>query len=120
VLIRHDDDVQATSDYPTADGRWLHISRSPTHDGGFIVLCSDVSKLKAQERSLRETNLLLDAVLENMSQGLCLFSKDNRVEVFNRRYLEIFKLPADRVKPGISLEEIVRMSFAISTPPARR
>ncbi|MGB6759603.1 MAG: PAS-domain containing protein, partial [Xanthobacteraceae bacterium] len=116
VLIRHDDDVQATGDYPTADGRWLRICRSPTHDGGFIVLCSDISKLKAQERSLCETNLLLDAALENMSQGLCLFSKDNRVEVFNGRYLEIFKLPADRVKPGISLEEIVRMSFAISNP----
>ena len=118
VLIRHDDDVQATGDYPTADGRWLRISRSPTHDGGFIVLCSDISKLKAQERSLRETNLLLDAALENMSQGLCLFGKDNKIEVFNRRYLEIFKLPADRVKPGVSLEEIVRLSFTLGNHPS--
>jgi diguanylate cyclase (GGDEF)-like protein len=117
ILIRHDDDVQATGDILMADGRWLRISRSPTHDGGFIVLCSDISKLKTQERSLRETNLLLDAALENMSQGLCLFSKDNRIEVFNRRYLEIFKLPADRVKPGIKLEDAVRLSFAIGNHP---
>jgi diguanylate cyclase (GGDEF)-like protein len=118
MLIRHDDDVQATIETLMADGRWLRISRSPTHDGGFIVLCSDISKLKAQERSLRETNLLLDAALENMSQGLCLFSKDNKVEVFNRRYLEIFKLPADLVKSGISLEEVVRVSFANSKHPS--
>jgi diguanylate cyclase (GGDEF)-like protein len=113
ILIRHDDDVQATGDIAMADGRWLRISRSPTHDGGFIVLCSDISKLKTHEKSLRETNLLLDAALENMSQGLCLFSSDNRIEVFNRRYLEIFKLPPDRVKPGIKLEDAVRMSFAV-------
>ena len=101
-----------------ADGRWLRISRSPTHDGGFIVLCSDITRLKTQERSLRETNLLLDAALENMSQGLCLFSKDNRIEVFNRRYLEIFQLSADVVKPGIGLEEAVRLSFASSKHPS--
>jgi diguanylate cyclase (GGDEF)-like protein len=117
ILIRHDDDVQATGDIPMADGRWLRISRSPTHDGGFIVLCSDISRLKTQESSLRETNLLLDAALENMSQGLCLFSKDNKIEVFNRRYLEIFKLPADLIRPGISLEEIVRISFASGNHP---
>jgi diguanylate cyclase (GGDEF)-like protein len=117
ILIRHDDDVQATGDILMADGRWLRISRSPSHDGGFIVLCSDISKLKIQERSLRETNTLLDAALENMSQGLCLISKDNRIEVFNRRYLEIFKLPPDLVKPGISLEEVVRISFTRSSHP---
>ena len=52
-----------------ADGRWLRISRSPTRDSGFIVLCSDISRLKKQEWSLRETNVLLDVALENMSQG---------------------------------------------------
>src|ERR1700735_4075862 len=117
ILIRHDDDVQATGAILMADGRWLRISRSPTHDGGFIVLCSDISRLKTQERSLRETNLLLDAALENMSQGLCLFSEDNKIEVFNRRYLEIFKLSADLIKPGVSLEEAVRISFAVGNHP---
>jgi diguanylate cyclase (GGDEF)-like protein len=118
ILIRHDDDVQATGDILMADGRWLRISRSPSHDGGFIVLCSDISKLKMQERSLRETNTLLDAALENMSQGLCLISKDNKIEVFNRRYLDIFKLPPERVKSGIDLEEVVRISFAIGNHPS--
>jgi PAS domain-containing protein len=99
ILIRHIDDVQATGDILMADGRWLRISRSPTHDGGFIVLCSDISQLKTHEKSLRESNTLLDAALENMSQGLCLLDAQGRIEVFNRRYLEIFKLPADRIKP---------------------
>ena len=85
-----------------ADGRWLRISRSPTRDDGFIVVCSDISRSKKQEASLRETNLLLDAALENMSQGLCLYDAQNRLEVFNQRYLEIFRLPPDQIKPGIT------------------
>jgi len=117
MLIRHDDDVQATGDILMADGRWLHISRSPTHDGGFIVLCSDISKLKTQERSLRETNTLLDAALENMSQGLCLIDPQDRIEVFNRRYLEIFKLPADRIKPGMTFKEVLTISVACGNWP---
>jgi diguanylate cyclase (GGDEF)-like protein len=110
ILIRHIDDVQATGDILMADGRWLRISRSPTHDGGFIVLCSDISRLKTHEKSLRESNTLLDAALENMSQGLCLIDAQGRIEVFNRRYLEIFKLPADRIKPGITASEVLAIS----------
>ena len=108
MLIRRDKDLQTTSEILMADGRWLRISRSATRDDGFIVLCSDISRLKKQEWSLRETNLLLDAALENMSQGLCLFDAQNRLEVFNRRYLEIFRLPRERVKPGITFREVMR------------
>ena len=117
LLIRHDKDLQATSETLMADGRWLRISRSPTRDDGFIVLCSDISRLKKQEWSLRETNLLLDAALENMSQGLCLFDAQDRLEVFNRRYLEIFRLPPDRVKPGISFREVLEVSVANGNHP---
>jgi diguanylate cyclase (GGDEF)-like protein len=96
-----------------ADGRWLRLSRSPTSDGGFIVLCGDVSRLKQQEWSLRQSNLLLDAALENMSQGLCLYDAQNRLEVFNRRFLEIFKLPPDQIKLGTSYKEVLAISIGV-------
>src|SRR5580698_1857631 len=70
VLMRCDAALHATREALMANGRWLRISRSPTRDQGFIVLCSDISRLKKQEWSLRETNLMLDAALDNMSQGL--------------------------------------------------
>src|SRR6202020_1789373 len=117
VLMRCDSELHATREALMANGRWLRISRSPTSDNGFIVLCSDISPLKTQESSLRETNLLLDAALENMTQGLCLYDAQNRLEVFNRRYLEIFKLPPDRIKPGISYREILEISVASNNHP---
>jgi len=119
ILIRHDDDVQATVDILMPDGRWLRISRSPTRDGGFIVMCSDITKLKEQEKSLRETNTLLDAALENMSQGLCLLDAQGRIEVFNRRYPEIFKLPPDRVRPGMTFKDVLAISVECGNWPNR-
>jgi len=119
MLIRRDKDMQATSEILMADGRWLRISRSPTRDDGFIVLCSDISRLKAQEWSLRETNLLLDAALENMSQGLCLYDAQNRLEIFNKRYLDILRLPPDRIRPGMTYKEVLDVSVAVGNHPNR-
>jgi diguanylate cyclase (GGDEF)-like protein len=119
MLTRRDADLQATVETLMADGRWLRISRSPTRDNGFIVLCSDISRLKTQESSLRQTNMLLDAALENMSQGLCLFDGENRLEVFNRRYLEIFNLPAERIKPGINFRDVMAASVANGNHPGK-
>jgi PAS domain-containing protein len=105
MLMRRDKNLHATIETLMADGRWLRLSRSPTSDGGFIVLCGDISRLKKQEWSLRESNLL-DAALENMSQGICLYDAQNRLEVFNRRFLEIFRLPPDQIKPGIAYKDV--------------
>jgi diguanylate cyclase (GGDEF)-like protein len=113
MLMRRDKNLHATSETLMADGRWLRLSRSPTSDGGFIVLCGDVSRLKQQEWSLRQSNLLLDAALENMSQGLCLYDAQNRLEVFNRRFLEIFKLPPDQIKPGVGYKDVLAISIGV-------
>jgi diguanylate cyclase (GGDEF)-like protein len=114
VLMRCDAALHATREALMANGRWLRISRSPTRDQGFIVLCSDISRLKKQEWSLRETNLLLDVALENMSQGLCLYDSQNRLEIFNRRFLEIFRLSPDRVRTGLSYKEVLEACIPIN------
>jgi diguanylate cyclase (GGDEF)-like protein len=114
VLMRCDSKLHATRDALMANGRWLRISRSPTRDGGFIFLCSDISRQKTQEWSLRETNLLLDVALENMSQGLCLYDAQNRLEVFNRRFLEIFKLPSEQIKPGMTYKEVLEIGIPLN------
>jgi diguanylate cyclase (GGDEF)-like protein len=115
ILMRHDIGLHATAEAQLADGRWLRISRSPTRDQGFIVFCTDISRPKEQEASLRDSNLLLDAALENMSQGLCLYDGQDRLQVANRRFFEIFKLPRDKIKPGASYRQVLESSVAINT-----
>jgi diguanylate cyclase (GGDEF)-like protein/PAS domain S-box-containing protein len=112
ILMRRGDNLAEPGDLQLADGRWLRISQSVTRDGGFIVVCSDVSLSKKQEASLRQTNLRLDAALDNMSQGLCLFDAQNRLEVVNRRFFEIFGLSRDQIKLGTTFPQILELSAA--------
>ena len=102
-----------------ADGRWLRVSQSGTSDGGSIVVCSDISLLKQQEATLKGTNLRLDAALDNMSQGLCLYDAENRLQVVNRRFCEIFGLPREKLQAGITFRDILDLSVAAGNHPGR-
>jgi diguanylate cyclase (GGDEF)-like protein/PAS domain S-box-containing protein len=66
--------------------------------------------MKVQLRSneeIEEHKTRLTMALDNMSQGLCLFDGDSNLILCNRRYLEMYDLPPDIVKPGCSLREII-------------
>jgi diguanylate cyclase (GGDEF)-like protein/PAS domain S-box-containing protein len=63
-------------------------------------------------------NLRFDAALSNMSQGLCMFDARFRVVVCNRRYREIFGLSAEVVRPGMTIQEILRHSIAVGNHPS--
>jgi diguanylate cyclase (GGDEF)-like protein len=68
-------------------------------------------------RRFREQSLRLDAALNNISQGVAMFDAQQRLVVANRRYAEIYRLAADQVTPGQSLEEIIRLRAAVGTCP---
>ncbi len=74
------------------DGRWLRISRSRTRDGGFVAICSDITARKQHEAALELANTRLDAALNNMAQGLCMFDGERRLRLINRRFCEMFQL----------------------------
>jgi diguanylate cyclase (GGDEF)-like protein/PAS domain S-box-containing protein len=112
VLLPRGGASEATGEMLLADGRWLRISRSTTRDQGLIVVCSDITLPKKQEANLRQTNRRLDAALDNMSQGLCFFDAQNRLEVVNRRFFEIFGLSRDEIRPGTTFRHILELSVA--------
>jgi NO-binding membrane sensor protein with MHYT domain/methyl-accepting chemotaxis protein len=60
------------------------------------------------DRRLHDSGRLLDIALNNMTQGVVMFDAAGRVVVRNERYLEIYGLPPDLVKPGAKLVDIVR------------
>jgi diguanylate cyclase (GGDEF)-like protein len=94
------------------DGRWLRVSRSLTQEGGVIVVYSDISALKQQKAELHATNLKLDAALKNMSQGLCLYDGEARLQVVNRRFCEIFDILPELVQAGMTFEGVLGLSVA--------
>jgi diguanylate cyclase (GGDEF)-like protein/PAS domain S-box-containing protein len=50
----------------------------------------------------------LDTAISHMSQGLLLFDSSERLIICNRRYIEMYGLSQDVVKPGCTLRDLLR------------
>lgn len=62
--------------------------------------------IESSEAEVRTQYERLDAALNNMSQGLIMFDKDERLVVCNDRYIEMYGLSHDVVKPGCTLRDL--------------
>ncbi|WP_234684002.1 bifunctional diguanylate cyclase/phosphodiesterase [Bradyrhizobium monzae] len=75
------------------------------------VLIAIVRKLLEQHRVSRERLTLekqrLDRAVNNMTQGLLLFDASQRLVICNQRYIEMYGLSAEIVKPGYSFRDII-------------
>jgi diguanylate cyclase (GGDEF)-like protein len=124
--------VPGTTVHEFTDGRIIAYTAYPMPDGGGMATHDDITgreelsarlKMlyelgKQQEENLRIRNLQFDTAINNMSQGLCFFDAAQRLIVCNDRYVEMYDLPPDRVRPGTPLAEIVDMRFEAGSFPA--
>src|SRR5262249_16911535 len=62
------------------------------------------------DRRLRDKDAQLTTALNNMAQGLVMFDPQKRMILCNSRYLEMYALSPDIVKPGCKKEEFFRKS----------
>ena len=60
------------------------------------------------EGKIREQDRLFDIAVNNMSQGLVMFDAAERLLVRNQRYLEMYGLSPEAVKPGCTLLEMLQ------------
>jgi diguanylate cyclase (GGDEF)-like protein len=76
-----------------------------------VLLFFVVRKLSQQHRIAQQRLMLekqrLDTAVNNMTQGLLLFDSSQRLIICNKRYIEMYDLSADVVKPGCSFQDII-------------
>jgi diguanylate cyclase (GGDEF)-like protein len=76
-----------------------------------IMLILVVRRLLQQYRLSQHRLMLekqrLDTAINNMTQGLLLFDSSQRLVVCNERYLEMYGLSAEAVKPGCTFREVI-------------
>ena len=101
------------------DGRTIAVSINPRPDGGWVTTHQDISereklsaRLEEQNARLAEQHEQLDAALENMLQGLAMFDAEQKLIVCNKRYVEMYALTPDQVKPGTTVREILQYRIA--------
>ena len=76
-----------------------------------LTLFLIVRKLRAQhlnaERRLAVEKERLDTAINNMALGLLLYDSDGRIVLRNQRYLDMFNLSPDIVKPGMAFRDLM-------------
>jgi len=92
------------------NGRVIHIHHEPMPDNGWVATHEDITERRSSQDELHRRTLHFDAAVANMSQGLCMFSADERMIVCNLNYLAIFGMSPNFVKPGVSLYDVLQHS----------
>lgn len=90
------------------DGRWVQVSERRTADGGVVGIYTDITEIKIsekrrRERELAEKSALLQATLDHISQGVCVFDRRLRLVAWNERFLRLLDLPDSLSWPGTPL-----------------
>ena len=66
------------------------------------------------QEKFQEQNLLLDSALSYMSQGLCMFNAAGQLVLWNKRFVEIYKLQ-NRLRLGFTLRDILQQRLEAGT-----
>src|SRR5664280_1619475 len=66
----------------------------------------------AVTRRMQVDNRRMHVAINNMSQGLCMFDRHERLVVCNRRYMDLYQLPDKVVKPGRTLASLLEFRIA--------
>ena len=106
---------------------WLVVGAAAAIIGAVMLLkhlARQVDRLESSRFSLTSKNVELetahshlDAVLANISLGVCFFGADRKLIVGNQRYRDIYDLPPEALRPGTPLTKIMHHLFASDQSP---
>lgn len=98
---------------------WAHVVIQPVRDDdnqlvGYTKITRDVTRQKQDSDRIVAVTRNLDLALENMTQGICLFDRDERLILANGRYSQIFKFPEGFVVPGMTYWEMIAKGYSVA------
>jgi diguanylate cyclase (GGDEF)-like protein len=56
---------------------------------------------------------LLHAAMASMPYGFSIWDEEMRLVIYNQTYLDMFRLPAERLKPGLPLRDMAALNHAL-------
>jgi len=101
-----------------AGERWLETAHVYSPGLGWVITHEDVTEeiasseiIQKRKRELERQNIRLDAAVNNISQGLCMYDPKGRLVICNQPYQRIYNLPEHLLKPGTPLDDILGHLF---------
>jgi len=84
---------------PLADGRWIQINELRTSDGGIVGIYADITDVKAESareraREYAQRAAILQATLDAIPEGACLFDQDRKLVAWNGALLALLGISA--------------------------
>ncbi|MDX8348920.1 PAS-domain containing protein [Cognatiyoonia sp. IB215446] len=93
--------------------RWLQISEHRTARGGTVILQTDVTEMMRSEREERDKMLdqqarILQATLDHLNQGVCIFDHNNRLVGWNKTMNKILSLSPKPSIHGLPFSDLLQ------------
>lgn len=90
-----------------ADGRWIQINELRTSEGGIVGVYTDITEVKAEDARERAKELaaravMLQATLDTIPQGVCMFDRDRQLLAWNDPLLALLRLPVAQARARIA------------------
>jgi PAS domain S-box-containing protein len=109
-------DFAYTTTRPDGSVRYIQISGKPVDDPsgqftGYRGTGRDITEQKLAALALRRSEQRLKDAIETISEGFSLFDNDDRLIIFNSKYLALLYPEADvELVPGMTFEAIIRQA----------
>ena len=78
----------ATARRIRSNGQVIDVTSDPLPDGGWTMVVTDITPLAHAEDEASRRARALDAILEAIPHGVCVYGADHRVTMFNRAYVQ--------------------------------
>ena len=95
-----------------AQTRFLVVAATLSASGVALMLFLIIRQITRQNREaqqrLEAERHQLDTALNNMTHGLVMYDASARIVTFNRRYIEMYNLSPDIVKPGCHFRDLIQ------------
>jgi len=112
---------QNSPTYQLSDGRWFQLNQRRTHEGGWVMLYSDITAVKAAatqrfELAMTQKSRLLQNLIDNLAQGVVLLSSNHQIEVWNRQFSQMSQLSQELLQSGPALAKLQSLTQLDLTP----
>lgn len=75
---------------------------------GFVTIYTDITERKRAEQEAKRYATYLDTVLNTLPQGVTVIDENLDLVLWNQRFIDVLGLPADFMRAGVRLEDVIR------------